>query len=61
MEHLAERLGLSQLPPLPVEPDPLSQESLPLFVMMEPNGASSVPKMHINKKAIIGARKNATQ
>jgi hypothetical protein len=28
MEHLAERLGLSQVPPLPVEPDPLSQESL---------------------------------
>lgn len=60
MEHLAQRLGLSQVPPLPVEPDPLSQERSPLFAMMEPSDAFSAPKMQINKKAIIAARKNAT-
>jgi hypothetical protein len=61
MEQLAERLGLSHVPTEPVEQDPVSQESSPLFAMMEPNDASSAPKMQINKKAIIAARKNATR
>jgi hypothetical protein len=61
MEHLAQRLGRSQVQDWPAEKDPVSQESPPLFAMMEPNGASSVPKMQINKKALIAARKNATR
>jgi hypothetical protein len=61
MEHLAQRLGLEHLPAEPLEPQALSQERPPLFAMMEPNDASSAPKMRINKKAIIAARKNATR
>jgi hypothetical protein len=61
LEHLAQRLGLSQAPAEAVAPDAISQESPPLFAMMEPNDASSAPKMQINKKAIIAARKNATR
>jgi hypothetical protein len=60
MEQLAERLGLSQVPAELVEEDPVSQEPPPLFAMMALNDASSAPKMQINKKAIIAARKNAT-
>jgi hypothetical protein len=30
----------------------------PLFAMMAPNGASVAPKMHLNRKASIAARKN---
>ena len=60
MEHLAQRLGLEHLPAEPVEPDAINQERPPLFAMMEPNDASSAPKMGINKPAIIAARKNVT-
>jgi len=60
MEHLAQRLGLQHLSPEPVKPEGISQEPPPLFAMMAPNDASSAPKMRINKKAIIAARKNAT-
>jgi hypothetical protein len=60
MEHLAQRLGLSQLDVCSVEPNPVSQANPPLFAMMEPNDASSAPKTRINKRAIIAARKNAT-
>jgi Helix-turn-helix of DDE superfamily endonuclease len=61
MEHLAQRLGLSQVLSASVEAEAQSQGSAPLFVMMEPNDASSAPKMQINKKAIIAARKNVTR
>jgi len=60
MEELAQRLGLSQVPAELVEDDPVSQEPAPLFAMMALNDASSAPKMRINKKAIIAARKNVT-
>jgi len=61
MEHLALRLGLQHLPAEPVEPQAISQERPPLFAMMEPNDASSAPKMQINKQAILAARKNVTR
>ena len=61
MEHLAQRLGLSGVLSAPVEAEAASQDHSPLFAMMEPNDASSAPKMQINKKAIIAARKNATR
>src|SRR5215216_999415 len=38
----------------------LSQENVATpFFMTEPNGASPVPKIHLNKPAVIAARKNA--
>ena len=61
MEHLAQRLGLGDVPTEPMEPETVSQASPPLFAMMEPNDASSAPKIRINKQAIIAARKNATR
>jgi hypothetical protein len=58
MEQLAERLGLQIRP---VEAEVQIQQRSPLFVMMEPRDASNAPKMRINKKAIIAARKNVTR
>ena len=60
MEHLAQRLGLSSVLTEPVEAEAVRQDHPPLFAMMEPNDASSAPKMQINKKAIRAARKNVT-
>jgi Helix-turn-helix of DDE superfamily endonuclease len=60
MEQLAQRLGLSQFLTASVEAEAQSQDSAPLFVMMEPNDVSSAPKIQINKQAIIAARKNVT-
>jgi hypothetical protein len=60
-EHLAERLGLSDVPTELEKNDLASQEPPPLFAMMEPNDVFSAPKMQINKKAIIAARKNVTR
>jgi hypothetical protein len=54
MQQLAERLGL-QAGPAEAGGHP------PLFAMMEPNDVSNGPKMRINKKAIIAARKNVTR
>lgn len=48
---LAERLGLAAA----------DQSTLaPLFAMTEPNDGSSVPKMQMNRKAAIAARKSVT-
>ena len=54
MEQLAQRLDQSLVPR-----EPEGQDRPPLFAMMAPNGASSVPKTRLNRKAIIAARKNA--
>jgi len=59
MEQLAERLGEPSVQTCSVEAEVQSQESVPLFAMMEPSDVSNAPKMRINKKAIIAARKNA--
>src|SRR5690349_13129186 len=53
MEQLAQRLDQSIVPT-----EPEGQDSPPLFAMMAPNGASSVPQTRLNRKAIIAARKN---
>src|SRR5512135_2572405 len=45
MEHLAQRLGLSGVLTEPLEAEAVSQDHPPLFAMMEPNDASSAPKM----------------
>jgi len=58
MEHLAQRLAKSIVAPEPVGQEAQSQESLPLFATTAPNGASSVPKTRLNRKAIIAARKD---
>ncbi len=58
MEQLAERLEESIVPSEPVGQEAQGQDSVPLFAMMAPNGASSVPKTQLNRKAIIAARKN---
>src|SRR5947209_8988825 len=57
MEQLAERLGQCSVQIWSVESEVQSQESSPLFAMMEPSDVSNAPKLRINKKAIIAARK----
>ena len=69
MEQLAQRLGRTKLlEPSAILPDPtavtLQPEKKdaagpPLFAMMGPNDASSAPKIRMNRKAILAARKNA--
>jgi hypothetical protein len=61
MEQLAQRLGLNCGLSEPVEAETASQDTPPLFATMEPNDASSAPKMPINKKATRAARKKATR
>jgi hypothetical protein len=70
MEQLAERLALNTMTLEPDEPDASHDESAlggseeqsrdasPLFVMTVPSDVSNAPKMRINRKAIIAARKN---
>src|SRR6266567_1864193 len=53
MEHLAQRVALSTLAAPPVEAEVQSPDSSPLFAMMAPSDASNVPKMRLNRKAII--------
>ena len=70
MEQLAQRLGSHMLPDISSSvPDESSTDSKqekhgssdqPLFAMMGRNGASSAPKIRINRKATIAARKNVT-
>jgi hypothetical protein len=43
---------------LSVPLDTVADATAPLFVMMEPNDASHVPKMPLNRKAAIAARKS---
>ncbi|GAC1358776.1 MAG: hypothetical protein NVSMB38_42050 [Ktedonobacteraceae bacterium] len=59
MEQLAQRLEQSIVPTEPEGQEAQNHDSPPLFAMMAPNGASSVPKTRLNRKAIIAARKNA--
>ena len=61
MEHLAQRLEQSIVPREPEGQEAQKQDSPPLFAMMAPNGASSVPKTRLNRQAIRAARKNATR
>ena len=51
LEDLARRLDM----PL----SDVAEAAAPLFAMTEPSDASHVPKMHLNRKATIAARKKA--
>jgi hypothetical protein len=51
--------SMEQLEQSMVPTEPEGQDSPPLFAMMAPNDASSVPKTRLNRKATIAARKNA--
>jgi len=44
---------------LPAEPAALSTSASPLLAMMGPNGALSAPRIRLNKRAVIAARKSA--
>jgi hypothetical protein len=65
--ELAHRLGVAEAeatalvaPSTPADlPDPTPAS--PLLAMMAPNGASSAPKTRLNRRAVITARKSATQ
>jgi len=72
LADLAKRLGVSQADAAAVlasaEADACADQAAsehratapasPLFVMMAPNDASHAPKIHLNRKASIAARKN---
>jgi DDE superfamily endonuclease len=67
---LAQRLGVSEadaaivVTPLEEEPAPVAPvpapAPAPLLPMTGPNGASSAPKMLLNRKSVIAARKEIT-
>jgi Helix-turn-helix of DDE superfamily endonuclease len=71
VSQLAARLGVAEAeatalvvpthePPIPGEP-PAPVPASPLLAMMAPNGASSVPRIRLSRRAVIAARRNATQ
>jgi hypothetical protein len=74
LEALAQRLGVSEsaaaavVVPLEVEPAPVPptpaapvvMSASPLLPMTAPNGASSAPKMLLNRRRVIAARKRTT-
>lgn len=70
MEELAQLLGHAcvheepqehnSLPSPPVEPE-RPEDRPPLFAMTERNDGSSAPKMRMNRKVIIAARKKVTR
>ena len=59
LEQLTQRLDQSLVPTEPQRYETQSQDDPPLFAMMAPNGASSVPQTRLNRKAIRAARKKA--
>jgi Helix-turn-helix of DDE superfamily endonuclease len=67
--ELAKRLGVAEAeamalvvptsePLTPLEP-PAPAPASPLLAMMAPNGASSVPRIRLSRRAVIAARRNA--
>jgi hypothetical protein len=70
LSALAQRLGVSEadaaivVTPLEEEPAPVAPVPAPapalLLPMTGPNGASSAPKMLLNSKSVIAARKEIT-
>src|ERR671914_1392455 len=69
--ELAKRLGIAEVeatapfmptsePLTAVEP-PAPASASPLLAMMAPSGASSVPRIRLSRRAVIAARRNATQ
>jgi Helix-turn-helix of DDE superfamily endonuclease len=69
LTELAKRLGVAEAeatalavptsePLTPVKP-PTPAPASPLLAMMAPNGASSVPRIRLSRRAVIAARRNA--
>ena len=69
MTKLAARLGVAEAeataPVVPVPEPPVPGEppapASPLLVTMAPNGASTVPRIRLCRRAVIAARRNATR
>jgi Helix-turn-helix of DDE superfamily endonuclease len=75
VQELAQRLGVAEAdasaivvptpaPPPPADPPaaaPAPASAAPLLGTMAPNGASSAPRIRLSRRAVIAARKNATQ
>ena len=74
LQELAQRIGVTEVeaaalvvptaelvpPASPAAVAPASAAPSPLLGTMGPNGASSAPKTHLNRRAVIVARRNAT-
>jgi hypothetical protein len=71
VSRLAARLGVAEAeatalvvpttePPIPGEP-PAPAPTSPLLATMAPNGASSVPRIRLSRRAVIAARRKATR
>jgi Helix-turn-helix of DDE superfamily endonuclease len=62
--ELAQRLGVAEadatalVVPTHEPPTPVAPPASPLWPMMAPNGASSVPRIQLSRHAIIAARKH---
>jgi Helix-turn-helix of DDE superfamily endonuclease len=62
--ELAQRLGVAEadatalVVPTHEPPTPVAPPASPLWPMMAPNGASSVPRIQLSRRAIIAARKH---
>jgi hypothetical protein len=65
--ELAKRLGVAEAEATALvvptnEPSPPGEPPVsPLLAMMAPNGASNVPRIRLSRRAVIAARRNATQ
>ena len=62
--ELAKRLGVAEAEAtalvIPTAEPPTPAPAFPLLATMAPNGASSAPRTHLNRRAVIAARKSAT-
>ena len=64
---LAQRLGVTEgdaamvVTSLPEEPPPVAAPVSPLLPMTAPNGALSAPKILLNRRRVIAARKRTTR
>jgi hypothetical protein len=72
LSALAQRLGVSEADaatvavpleevPVPVAPLPAAAPTSPLVPMTGPNGASSAPRILLNRRTVIAARKKTTR
>lgn len=63
--ELAKRLGVAEaeatalVVPPPEPSTPVAPPASPLLATMAPNGASSVPRIRLSRRAVIAARRNA--
>jgi hypothetical protein len=63
--ELAKRLGVAEaeatalVVPTNAPSTPVAPSASPLLATMAPNGASSVPRIRLSRRAVIAARRNA--